>query len=230
MNDEIILSNIGKTFNNVDKDNSILKNINIKLEKKDITAIVGTSGSGKSTLLSIIGTLDQPTEGSVHFNETNISNLKPNKLSNIRFNEIGFIFQQYHLIGSLTVLENVLSPLLMRKVNYYPKERALFLLSRVGLRGHIDKLPSQLSGGQQQRVAIARALINNPTWILADEPTGNLDTETSESVMELLMDLRSETKSGIVIVTHDLELTNNADRVLKISDGQIVSDERRTRV
>lgn len=230
MNISITLDRLTKTFQAGGTNNHVLKYITLKLISGESTAIVGTSGSGKSTLLSIIGTLDRPTNGSFFLGERDVSRMKARELSEVRFNDIGFIFQQYHLIASLTVLENVLSPLLMRKVDFNKKERAVSLLERVGLKDHLHKLPSQLSGGQQQRVAIARALINHPAWILADEPTGNLDTGTGETILSLLLELKEEKGCGLIMVTHDMELAKKMDRQIQIQDGEILSDERRTTV
>lgn len=230
MNIPITLDRLTKTFQAGGTKNLVLKDITLKLLPGVSTAIVGTSGSGKSTLLSIIGTLDRPTNGSFFLGERDVSRMKAGELSEVRFNDIGFIFQQYHLVASLTVLENVLSPLLMRKVDFNKKERAVSLLERVGLKDHIHKLPSQLSGGQQQRVAIARALINHPAWILADEPTGNLDTGTGETILSLLLELKEETGCGLIIVTHDMQLAKKMDRQIQIQDGEVIADERRTTV
>lgn len=230
MNVPITLDRLTKTFQAGGTKNHVLKDITLELLSGESTAIVGTSGSGKSTLLSIIGTLDRPTNGSFFLGERDVSRMKAGELSEVRFNDIGFIFQQYHLVASLTVLENVLSPLLMRKVDFNKKERAGSLLERVGLKDHLHKLPSQLSGGQQQRVAIARALINHPAWILADEPTGNLDTGTGETILSLLLELKEETGCGLIIVTHDMQLAKKMDRQIQIQDGEIISDERRTTV
>ena len=230
MNIPITIEKLTKTFQASGTENQVLKDITLKLISRESTAIVGTSGSGKSTLLSIIGTLDRPTNGSFFLGERDVLKMKAGELSEVRFNDIGFIFQQFHLVTSLTVLENVLSPLLMRKVEFNKKERAISLLERVGLKDHFHKLPSQLSGGQQQRVAIARALINHPAWILADEPTGNLDTGTGDTILSLLLELKKETGCGLVIVTHDLELAKKMDRQIEIQDGEILSEERRTTV
>jgi ABC-type lipoprotein export system ATPase subunit len=223
----IKLLNISKSFRTLHTQINILNNINITLLQKEITAIVGPSGSGKSTLLSIIGTLDVPTGGTLLIGNKNVSKMKATQLANIRFSDMGFIFQQFHLVSSLTVLENVLSPLFMRKVGFNKQERAVSLLKRVGLQNHIRKLPSQLSGGQMQRVAIARALINKPKWILADEPTGNLDSETSNMIIDLLKEIHEEENCGVVMVTHDPYIARNCDRILKLQDGEIISDERR---
>lgn len=230
MNIPITLEKLTKTFQAGGTENQVLKDITLKLISSESTAIVGTSGSGKSTLLSIIGTLDRPTNGSFFLGKRDVLKMKAGELSEVRFNDIGFIFQQFHLVTSLTVLENVLSPLLMRKVDFNKKERAISLLERVGLKDHFHKLPSQLSGGQQQRVAIARALINHPAWILADEPTGNLDTGAGDTILSLLLELKEETGCGLIIVTHDLELAMKMDRQIEIQDGEILSEERRATV
>ncbi len=223
----ISLEKLTKNFQVGGIENQVLKNITLNFTSDESTAIVGTSGSGKSTLLSIIGTLDRQTNGSFFLGERDVSKMKAGELSEVRFNDMGFIFQQYHLVGSLTVLENVLSPLMMRKVEYNKKERAVSLLERVGLKEHLHKLPSQLSGGQQQRVAIARALINQPAWILADEPTGNLDSTTGETILALLLELKEESGCGLIIVTHDMELAQKMERQILIQDGEIQTDERR---
>lgn len=230
MNIPITLDRLTKTFQVGGTKNLVLKDITLKLLPGVSTAIVGTSGSGKSTLLSIIGTLDRPTNGSFFLGERDVSRMKAVELSEVRFNDIGFIFQQYHLVTSLTVLENVLSPLLMRKVDFNKKERAVSLLERVGLKNHLHKLPSQLSGGEQQRVAISRALINQPAWILADEPTGNLDTGTGETILSLLLELKEEKGCGLIIVTHDMELAKKMERQIQIQDGEILSDKRRSTI
>lgn len=223
----ITLDRLSKSFQTGESENQVLKDITLNFTSDESTAIVGTSGSGKSTLLSIIGTLDRQTNGTFFLGERDVSKMKAGELSEVRFNDMGFIFQQYHLVGSLTVLENVLSPLMMRKVKFNKKERAVSLLERVGLKDHLHKLPSQLSGGQQQRVAIARALINQPAWILADEPTGNLDSATGETILALLLELKEESGCGLIIVTHDMELAQKMERQILIQDGEILTDERR---
>lgn len=223
----ITLDRLSKSFQTGGAENKVLKDITLNFTSDESTAIVGTSGSGKSTLLSIIGTLDRQTNGTFFLGERDVSKMKAGELSDVRFNDMGFIFQQYHLVGSLTVLENVLSPLMMRKVGFDKKERAVSLLERVGLKEHLHKLPSQLSGGQQQRVAIARALINQPAWILADEPTGNLDSATGETILALLLELKEESGCGLIIVTHDMELARKMERQILIQDGEIQTDKRR---
>ncbi|WP_308314888.1 ABC transporter ATP-binding protein [Bacillus sp. T33-2] len=202
----------------------VLKNINLTLHQGEFAAIVGPSGSGKSTLLSIIGTLEEPTSGIVSFDKLEVQKLDQKKLADFRFNNIGFVFQQFHLLPTLTAKENVMVPLVSRKVDFDKNERAKELLSNLGLGDKLDLFPSQLSGGQQQRVAIARALINKPTWILADEPTGNLDSKTSFEIFNLLRSLNSEQNCGVIFVTHDLSLAQMSDKVIELSDGEILDE------
>lgn len=203
-----------------------IQNVDLTFTKGEFTAIVGPSGSGKSTLLSLLGTLDHPTSGEVHYDEENIFKKSKNKIADFRFEEIGFVFQQFHLLPTLTALENVLTPLFARKVSYEKEKRAKEVLAQVGLADKIDSLPSQLSGGQQQRVAIARAIIHKPSWLLADEPTGNLDTETGQIIFELLQNLNEQEGCGVIFVTHDPVLAAKADRVITMQDGLVISDER----
>lgn len=202
-----------------------LKEISLSIKAGEFVSIIGPSGSGKSTLLSILGTLDSPTSGELLYNNQPVHSLNSKKLSDFRFENIGFIFQQFHLIPTLTALENVMVPVFGRKVSYNKKKRAVELLEMVGLKDKENSLPSQLSGGQQQRVAIARALINEPKWLLADEPTGNLDTETGEMIFKLLRTLNQEKGCGVLFVTHDPVLANRANRKIEMRDGEIVSEE-----
>ena len=224
----IRLNNVGKAFKGDGVITDAVKGINLQFLESDFVSLVGASGSGKSTLLSLIGTLDQPTEGRICFDEQDISRLGGKNLADFRFEHIGFIFQQFHLLPTLTVLENVMAPLFARKVPYNKKERALELLERVQLSDKKNSLPSQLSGGQQQRVAIARALIHEPDWLLADEPTGNLDTETGERIFELLQTLNKEKQCGVLFVTHDPSLAKKANRTIEMKDGQVVFDTEAT--
>jgi putative ABC transport system ATP-binding protein len=221
---EIRVQNLGKSFIGDGITTNALHNINAGFEKGQLISIVGSSGSGKSTLLSLIGTLDRPTHGSIFFGDQDISKLRGDQLADFRFHHIGFIFQQFHLLPTLSALENVTAPLFGRKVSFHKDKRAKELLEKVGLQAKINSLPSQLSGGQQQRVAIARALINEPEWLLADEPTGNLDSETGELVYQLLNSLKEEKGCGILLVTHDPELARKADRMVEMKDGIIISD------
>lgn len=200
-----------------------LRGVDMGIYKGEIVGVVGPSGSGKSTLLGIIGGLDKPTSGVVEIDGIDISRMGEDRLTEIRNEKIGFIFQFFNLIPTLTALENVALPIqFARKRNFRPDQRARQLLKMLGLGDRMHHRPSELSGGQQQRVAIARALANNPPLILADEPTGNLDTESGGMVMDALHQIRDESGTTIVIVTHDRELAGQADRVLTLVDGQMV--------
>lgn len=222
---EITCSDLTKSYVGDGVKTNAINNINVTFKKEDFTAIVGSSGSGKSTLLSLLGTLDKPSEGTVLYDSLDIMKKKKKDIADFRFNEIGFIFQQFHLLPTLTALENVMTPLFSRKVPYNKQKRAIEVLAQVGLEDKLNSLPSQLSGGQQQRVAIARAIVHKPSWLLADEPTGNLDTETGELVLELLQNLKQEVGCGLIVVTHDPQLAAKADRVLTMKDGLILSDK-----
>ncbi|ASI35394.1 lipoprotein-releasing system ATP-binding protein LolD (plasmid) [Exiguobacterium sp. N4-1P] len=205
----------------------VLNDLTCQFSATEVTAIVGASGSGKSTFLSMIGSLDRPTSGQIEYDGQDISRWKNRRLSAFRAQEIGFVFQQFHLLPALTVKENVLVPLLKQKTDFNKEERIAQILEKVGLLEKQHALPAQLSGGQQQRVAIARALISRPRWILADEPTGNLDSVTGETIFQLLLDLHREEQCGILFVTHDLALAERADRILFMQDGQIIEDRRK---
>ncbi|WP_290783791.1 MULTISPECIES: ABC transporter ATP-binding protein [unclassified Exiguobacterium] len=215
---------IGKSFSGDGVETHALQDIDVTLEAGDFISIIGPSGSGKSTLLSLIGTLDRPTSGELHYDGKPINKLNSKELSDFRFENIGFIFQQFHLIPTLTALENVMAPLFGRKVPYDKKERAEQLLAQVGLADKAGSLPSQLSGGQQQRVAVARALVHEPKWLLADEPTGNLDTDTGEIIFNLLRSLNEEKGCGVLFVTHDPALAERANRTIEMRDGVIIED------
>lgn len=201
-----------------------LKSTDLAFQNGEITAIIGPSGSGKSTLLSLLGTLDTPSKGQITYDGEEILSKRKSLIADFRFQQIGFIFQQFHLLPTLTALENVMTPLFSRKVPYNKFQRAKEVLEQVGLGGKHDSLPSQLSGGQQQRVAIARAIVHKPSWLLADEPTGNLDTETGERIYDLLKELNAKEHCGIVFVTHDPALAAKADRIITMKDGIVVSD------
>lgn len=215
---------MGKSFSGDGVETHALQDIDVTLEAGDFISIIGPSGSGKSTLLSLIGTLDRPTSGELHYDGKPINKLNSKELSDFRFENIGFIFQQFHLIPTLTALENVMAPLFGRKVPYDKKERAEQLLAQVGLADKAGSLPSQLSGGQQQRVAVARALVHEPKWLLADEPTGNLDTDTGEIIFNLLRSLNEEKGCGVLFVTHDPALADRANRTIEMRDGVIIED------
>jgi ABC-type lipoprotein export system ATPase subunit len=220
----IELLNIEKSFTGNGMTTNILQSIHLSFNKKDFTTIVGASGSGKSTLLSLIGTLDLPTSGSIIFEGVDIATLKGNKLADFRFENIGFIFQSFNLIPTLTALENVTVPLFPRKVPFNKITRATELLEQVGLIDKLKSLPSQLSGGEQQRVAIARALINKPRWLLADEPTGNLDSKNGENICELIQTIKRENNCGVLFVTHDMQLASRGDRMIVMKDGAVIQD------
>ncbi|WP_312476544.1 ABC transporter ATP-binding protein [Neobacillus sp.] len=222
--EHIALKNVSKDYIGDGVKTSALNDITIGFTKGEVVSIMGSSGSGKSTLLSIIGTLDKQTSGEVYFDSKPISKLKLDDLADIRFTNIGFVFQQFHLLPSLTALENVMIPLFNRKISFNKTERAKELLILVGLEDKLNSFPSQLSGGQQQRVAIARALIANPDWILADEPTGNLDTETGNSIFSLLLQLNKTNNCGVIVVTHDPVLAERAGRVIEMIDGSVIRD------
>lgn len=226
MNQSIQLKNVQKQFTGDGIITPVLHNLNLTIERKKFTSIVGPSGSGKSTLLSLIGTLDQPTAGEILYGDQDITKMNAKQLANFRFDEIGFIFQQFYLLPTLTALENVMAPLFARSVSFDKKERAIQLLGQVGLADKLHALPSQLSGGQQQRIAIARALVNEPSWIIADEPTGNLDTENGKIVFELIQQLNKEKGCSVLFVTHDLSLAAEAARVIEMKDGYIIRDSQ----
>lgn len=221
MQKNFILDNVTKEFKGDGITTAAIHSISLEILHNQITAIMGPSGSGKSTLLSLLGALDKPSHGSIFYGKEQLDKYKNKQLSTFRFKEIGFIFQQFHLLPTLTAIENVLSPLFPRKNDPAKKLKALDLLNRVGLGDKIHSLPSQLSGGQQQRVAIARALINNPSWILADEPTGNLDTKSSANIMELLQEIQLENQCGVIIVTHDQEVAKIANEIIEVEDGKV---------
>ena len=198
-----------------------LKGVSLKVEKGDMVAVIGTSGSGKSTLMNIIGCLDKPTSGVYKLDGEEIENLSKHDLVKIRRNKIGFIFQSFNLLPRVTALNNVEMPLFYKGVR--PKDmhkKAKEVLERVGLGNKLDHLPNMLSGGEIQRVAIARALMNDPAILLADEPTGNLDTKNGEQVMKILNEL-NEQGTTIIIVTHDMEIAKHAKKIINIHDGEI---------
>ncbi|MCM3620374.1 ABC transporter ATP-binding protein [Sutcliffiella horikoshii] len=222
---KIICKGVEKSFEGDGTRTVALRGTDLTFEKGEFTAIIGPSGSGKSTLLSLIGTLDKPTEGQISYDGAEILSKRKSFIADFRFQEIGFIFQQFQLLPTLTSLENVLTPLFARKVPYHKEKRAKEVLEQVGLIDKLHSLPSQLSGGQQQRVAIARALVHKPSWLLADEPTGNLDTETGERIYDLLRVLHAEEGCGVLFVTHDPHLAEKANRIITMKDGAVISDK-----
>jgi len=201
-----------------------LRGVDMEIFAGEIVGIIGPSGSGKSTLLGLIGGLDTPTRGTIEIDGVDISRMSEDRLTEIRNEKIGFIFQFFNLIPTLTALENVALPIqFARKPQFNPDKRAKELLTMLGLGDRMRHRPSELSGGQQQRVAIARALANNPPLLLADEPTGNLDTASGAMVMQALRDIRQQSGTTVVIVTHDTTIAQQTDRVLTLVDGTLVN-------
>tara|TARA_B110000858_G_scaffold175732_1_gene209323 strand:+ start:7777 stop:8478 length:702 start_codon:yes stop_codon:yes gene_type:complete len=220
----IELKDITKYYEMGDQVVKALDGIDIDVIENGYVAFIGSSGSGKSTMLNILGCLDKPTNGSYHLNGKNVANLNQNELSGIRNLEIGFIFQSFNLLPRSTALGNVMQPLVYRGINYRKrKEMAMEALERVGLGGRTDHLPNQLSGGQRQRVAIARALVTHPSILLADEPTGNLDSQTTVEIMQLFDDLHAEGHT-LIVVTHEDEIAKHCHRVVEMKDGKIFND------
>ncbi|WEL23381.1 ABC transporter ATP-binding protein [Candidatus Nanohalovita haloferacivicina] len=204
-----------------------LRGSNLQIEEGDFVAIMGPSGSGKSTLMNMVGALDVPTRGKVTLDDNNLSDLSENELARLRSEKVGFVFQKFNLISSMTAQENVALPMLFRGASRKERmERSRELLERMGLEDRLDHMPSELSGGQQQRVSIARALVNDPEIILADEPTGNLDTETGDKVMDLLKELNEEEGKTIIMVTHDPHDAQYAQYIVDITDGVTTKKEK----
>lgn len=219
----IELSNVSKTYKMDDVEVRALKNVNLKMNKKEFVVIMGPSGSGKSTLLQMIGCLDRPTEGKIILDGTDISKLNDSELARLRGNKIGFIFQFFNLYPTLTALENVELPMIITEKNKDERKRKILkLLKTVGMEQRADHLPSQLSGGERQRIAIARALANNPSLILADEPTGNLDSKTGNEIMKFLNRLQEKEEKTIVMVTHEFGIAKYAERIIHLKDGEII--------
>lgn len=217
-----LMENIRKTFHTGAIDVEVLKNINLRLERSEFVAIMGTSGSGKTTLMNIIGCLDTPTSGRYVLADKEVSHLSDDELSVIRNEHIGFVFQNFYLLPYATVLENVLLPTLyVEKQKDNREQQAVDLLQLVGLKERIRFKPNQLSGGEQQRVAIARALVNDPDLLLADEPTGQLDSTTAEEIMNLLREMNTRGKT-VLVITHDRNVAAYAQRTVQIKDGIIL--------
>ncbi|MBA2239348.1 MAG: ABC transporter ATP-binding protein [Lysobacter sp.] len=220
----ILIDGMSKVFQTELMETHALSDFDLTIRAGDYVSLSGPSGCGKSTLLSILGLLDSPTSGKFMLNGTDVANLNASQRAKIRNKEIGFIFQDFNLIGDLTVHQNVELPLTHREMPKAERnERVMACLEKVGMTKRVEHYPAQLSGGQQQRVAVARALVGSPSIILADEPTGNLDSKNGDAVMQLLSDLNGEGVT-ICIVTHDTRYANLARRVVKLFDGKIVSD------
>ena len=221
----IQLENISKIYNSEEIKTIALNGVSLEINEGEFTAITGPSGSGKSTLLHILGLLDRPTNGEFIFDNKNIINFSDEELALFRNEKIGFVFQAFFLLSSITVLENVKLPLLYSKIDEKKwNELALNALEAVGLSHRINHFPTQLSGGEKQRVAIARALVNNPSIILADEPTGNLDSKSAMQIIKIIKRLNNQGKT-IIVVTHESYLANITRRIIRLRDGQIEKDE-----
>ena len=217
----ITIQNIKKSFDNL----NVLKGINVEFKKGEIVSIVGKSGAGKTTLLQIIGTLEKPTEGNILYENKDVFNYNSNELSEFRNKNIGFVFQFHHLLPEFTALENVCMPAFIRGIPYKKAvEKARYLLNTLEISNRENHKPNELSGGEQQRVSVARALINEPKVVLADEPSGNLDTNTANELHNIFFKLREENNQTFIIVTHNNKLADLADRKIIMNDGEIISD------
>lgn len=215
-----------KNYQDGDNEVNVLSHLNMSLNSHELLAITGRSGSGKSTLLHILGTLEKPSDGRVLFQGQDIHQLNANKQAQFRNDQLGFIYQFHHLLAEFSAIENIMMPLLIAGINKTKaKQRALNILNQVGLKDRAHHKPSQLSGGERQRIAIARALVNEPALVLADEPTGNLDSENAQAIFSLLRELRDQQGTSFVVVTHDNQLANKLDRVVNLTSGQLKQEE-----
>lgn len=223
----IRLENINKYYQQSDSQFHVLHDINLNIDAGELVAIIGESGSGKSTLINIIGFLDDKFEGTYYYNNEPIHDYDRKDFSKLRNENVGFVFQNFKLLRDVSVAENVALPLLYAgKKRAEIKERVSEVLSKVGLAGYENKLPKNMSGGQQQRVSIARAIATNPKFLIADEPTGALDTQTSQEIMNLFKELNRESHTTIILVTHDPHVAEQCERVVTILDGHMIKDER----
>ena len=220
----LAVENLSKTYRSGERSLTVLDDINFEIQAGESVSIVGPSGSGKTTLLGLCAGLDKPSTGTVKLYDSILSDLSEDERATLRNQHIGFIFQNFQLIPTLSALENVMIPLELQG-NRLAKTKATELLDRVGLGDRMNHYPSQLSGGEQQRVSLARAFCNDPKILFADEPTGNLDDDTSHSVEDLMFDLNKEKGTTLIIVTHDLELANKTQRIIQLKGGHIVKDE-----
>ena len=226
MSTVVQIEDLSKIYNPGENEVRALDHVNLEIEDQEFVAIIGHSGSGKSTLMNMLGCLDVPTSGTYRLHGKDVSDLSDDELSDIRNKEIGFVFQGFNLIQNLTALENVELPLIYRKVPKAKREElAVNALEKVGLGHRMDHRPAQMSGGQQQRVAIARAIAQAPPIILADEPTGNLDSTSTEEIMQILKDLHKEGRT-VIIITHDNDIAKQAPRRIMIKDGKVESDTK----
>ncbi|AUC23321.1 ABC transporter [Polaribacter sejongensis] len=225
MSNILKINDLEKTYTSGSKKLTVISNISFEVEKGSIFSIVGPSGSGKTTLLGLCAGLDYPTAGTIELCGTSLQDLNEDERAALRNKEVGFIFQNFQLLPTLTALENVIVPLELQG----EKNAAKFgtaLLEKVGLESRLHHYPSQLSGGEQQRVALARAFANRPSILFADEPTGNLDEETGEKVIQLLFELNKEAGTTLIIITHDLDLANRTQQILRLKGGKIISNEK----
>ena len=219
----IELKDVWKTYHLGDNVLDVLKNVNVQINRGEFVTIIGPSGSGKSTLMNQVGVLDLPSKGEIFLEGKQISVLSESDLAQLRGRKIGFIFQQFNLIPTLTALENVVLPAIFQDISEEERlKKAKELLKMVDLEDRMHHRPNELSGGQQQRVAIARALINDPEIILADEPTGNLDSKSGQQVMQMLADLHTKEKKTIILVTHDVDLVKYSEKTIYLKDGEVV--------
>lgn len=219
----IKLENVSKIYQLGKIDLAVLKNINLEIDSGSFVSIMGPSGSGKSTLMYLLGLLDTPTNGNIFLEGENVSNFSEDGLAIIRSRKIGFIFQQFNLLMHLNAIENVMLPMIFRGIpEAERKEKAKNLLESVDMIKRIEHKPNELSGGEQQRVAIARAFANNPEILIADEPTGNLDSATGKMIMDILTDFHKKEKKTVIVVTHDPNIANYSEEIINIKDGQII--------
>ena len=226
----IKLQKVWKTYQMGDVSLDVLKGVDLEITRGEFVAILGPSGSGKSTLMNLVGILDIPSKGEIYFEGERVSKLDESDLSQLRGRKIGFVFQQFNLIPTLTALENVILPTIFQNTLEEERiKRATDLLTMVGLGDRMDHKPNELSGGQQQRVAIARALINNPEVILADEPTGNLDSKSGKQVMNMLTKLHTEDKKTVILVTHDIDLVKYTEKTVFLKDGEVLKITKQTK-
>lgn len=224
-NSVLVLEKLNRIYGEGEAQNHVLKDISFSLKQGEFSALIGQSGSGKSTLLNLIGLLEQPSSGELYLTGQQISQLHEQERTRLRNHALGFVFQFHHLLSAFTAIENVMMPMKIRGIpEKQLKTRAQELLAKVGLEKYAHRYPTQLSGGQQQRVAIVRALMAQPALVLADEPTGNLDSQTADSIFSLLRQINQEDGTAFLIVTHDVNLANRCDRHLILKDGVLVKD------
>ncbi len=225
----IQLQDVYRTYHMGDQVLNALDGVSLEIQRNEYVAVVGSSGSGKSTLMNILGCLDRASKGSYILNGTDVGEMHENELAKVRNLQIGFVFQSFNLLGRASALKNVMQPLVYRGIPLaMRKEIASLALERVGLGDRMDHLPNELSGGQRQRVAISRALVGNPAILLADEPTGNLDSKTSREIMALIDELHDQGQT-IIMVTHEAEIAKHCDRVISLEDGKIASDKKQVK-